>query len=141
MLTRVPWWGWFALVLITLYAIYNPLDASLYHMWVQSWPWWWSVKALLTLAILALLGVIIDATWRSIGVIGIVVVVTLLGLLLWVVADLGYSLALAHSAGWLTQLLAAIVLTVGLRWARVWRIVTGRTQVDEDGSHPDAAAR
>lgn len=131
MLARIPWWGWFCIILFTLYALYNPAEFSIFHMWADRWEGMLSAKVLITAVIATLVGIIVGATWKSIGLIGCIIIVVLLAVMLWVVVDLGFATALVGTAGWITQPIAAVVLTIGLRWARAYRSVTGRLQTDE----------
>lgn len=133
MLARIPWWGWYGIVALTLYGVYNPAGVSVYHMWADDWPLWWSVKFLVSIGLLTAIGVIATATWRSIGLIGVVIVGVLLLIALWVFGDLGLSDLLLRNADWIAQLVVAGILTVGLRWANVVRILTGRVQADVIG--------
>ncbi len=142
MIARLPWWGWLGAVTVGLYALYNPGGRSLYHMWAEGWPMWLSAKVLLTFAVLAMLGVVCTATWRSIGVVGCAVLALLIAAVLWLLTDLGLSRRLAEAAGWLAQPLVAVVVTVGLRWSRVWFAITGRRAADtyatDESHHHDA---
>jgi hypothetical protein len=141
LLARIPWWGWFCIILFTLYAIYNPAEVSVFHMWADRWEGMLSVKVLVTAAVATLVGVIVGATWKSIGLAGSLVILGLLAVMLWVVVDLGFAEAILGSAAWITQPIAAIVLTIGLRWARAYRTVTGRVQTDESDIEDQTAAR
>lgn len=132
MLRRLPWWGWLAVVWAVLMAAYNPTGASVYHLWEQGlWPL--PLRLLATACVLAAIGLLCVATWKSIGLAGVVLMGVLVGLLLWTAVLYGAldpaSSLLPHL---LPQVVGAVVLTVGLRWAYVWRRATGQVIV-EDG--------
>jgi hypothetical protein len=134
----VPWWGWLTMVGSTLYAAYNPSGYSVWHMWAGeiagaiSIP----VRLLLTLFVLAAISIWCFATWRSLGAIGITVLIGLMALGLWIATDLGADPSSGLVPHLLPQALIAILLTIGLRWAWVWRRMTGQVVVDDSDPGP-----
>jgi hypothetical protein len=137
---RIPFWGWLLLILITLYAIYNPLGLCIVGLWLAGDDVALPVKLLATAVPLALLGLCAYGTWRGIGLLGIALLATLLGLGLWVLANYGvFDPADAGFWAGLAQPLLAVVLTVGLQWPKIWRGATGQVSVDDlDGSAREA---
>ena len=94
-----------------------------------------SPLSLMVLAgLLLLIGYIIylRATLRSIGGIGVVLVLALVGALLWVLYDMGL-LDLQNSSlnTWLGLLALSIVLGVGLSWSHVRRALSGQADMDD----------
>lgn len=138
MLARIPFWGWFVIILITLYVIYNPWGFSLYHMWasgefIHLLPF----KALATLVPLALMGLVIHGTASSTSWLGLTVMIMLVITGVWSVHSLlAFDLLNAYLWGWLSQPLAAIVLTMGWQWPKIWRRSTGAVSVND----PDTPA-
>ncbi|PWC31252.1 DUF6524 family protein [Azospirillum sp. TSO35-2] len=74
----------FALMLV--FGIYNPFGYSYYH-WLMSDSGDWTVKLFAGVTIAFLLFIHIQATWRSMKLIGVTLIVLLAGSLVWVLAD------------------------------------------------------
>ncbi|MEQ9812745.1 MAG: DUF6524 family protein [Azospirillaceae bacterium] len=120
--------GAFVLVIAT----FNPTEYSFYH-WVAG-----GTDANLPLKIVAglvlLIGYIIylRATWRSIGIIGVVLVVALLAAFTWLLVDAGWiSLSNPGTVAWLVIIVLAVVMAVGMSWSHVRRRLSGQYDVDE----------
>ena len=133
---HVPFWGWLLLILATLYAIYNPLGFCVLGLWFLGDEVALPVKLLVTAIPVALLGLYVYGTWRSIGLVGIAILAILLGLTLWVLAYFGiFDPADAGLWSWMAQPLLALILAVGFQWSRIWRGATGQVSVDDIDAH------
>jgi hypothetical protein len=133
---HVPFWGWLLLIVVTLYAIYNPLGFCVLGLWLLGDEVALPVKLLVTAIPVALLGLYVYGTWRSIGLVGIAILAILLGLTLWVLAYFGiFDPADAGLWSWMAQPLLALILAVGFQWSRIWRGATGQVSVDDIDAH------
>jgi len=122
------WLGAFAL----LSATYNPSPYN-YIRWAEG-----AISQSLPLTLLAglvlAIGYIIyvGATLRSIGLFGAALVVAVMGLLVWVLADFGIlSLQNPKISLWLGIFIASLVLGVGLSWSIIRQRLSGQATVDE----------
>lgn len=138
LLRSIPIWGWFLLILLNVYALYNPSGLSIFHLWMAANEVALPVKLLLTAFALLGFGLYVYGAWRALGPIGLVVITLIIVLCLWA-ADF-YGLMDARDASlwsWLIQPLMSVVLTVGFQWPKLWRAATGRVEVED----PDTPAR
>jgi len=134
----MPWKGFFARLLASLvlvYATFNPTGMSYYH-----WALVPLAKAIGSFnALKFLAGVILVAAWvvflqatkRSIGWKGALLVAAICGGLIWLLAEwhvvnAASSTALTH----LGLLVTAVILTIGMSWSHVSRRLTGQTDTD-----------
>lgn len=124
-------WRWlFAFVLLA--ATYNPTPYN-YVRWAVA-----HGQAHLSIAVLAglvlLIGYIIylRATLRSIGPVGMILVLGVVGAGLWVLYDLGLlTLDNANLNTWLGLAALSLVLGVGLSWSHVRRYLSGQSDIDD----------
>jgi len=126
LLTR--WLAAFAL----LTATFNPTPYN-YVAWAQDYG-----RSNLSIAVLAglllLVGYIIclRATLRSIGALGMTLVLAIFGALVWVLVDFGVlELGNDSLTVWIGLVALATVLGIGLGWSHVRRAITGQTDVDD----------
>jgi len=124
----LPRWA-FAFVLLA--ATYNPTEWN-YTTWAMK-----NGQENLSVAVLCGLLLIIGyiiymrATMRSIGVIGMVLVLALVGALLWVGFDLGWINFDNPTANtWIGLVTMSIVLGIGLSWSHIRRSLSGQSDVD-----------
>ena len=120
----------FAFVLIA--ATYNPTELN-FLRWAQS-------NYVEQLPLTVLLGLILTiayiiylrATLRSIGALGMFLVLAVVAALLWVLYDFGL-LALDNTDAmvWLGILALSVVLGIGLSWSFVRRALSGQFDVDD----------
>ncbi len=76
--------------------------------------------------------IFVIATRRSLGTLGTVLGVALLGTGIWLLVDLGMvNVGSARTVTWLGLLTLATLLAIGLSWSHVWRRLTGQLEVDE----------
>lgn len=137
-LRNIPFSGWFILMIILCYGIANPSGISLYGMWVAGVSLPISVQVLITLIIAIILLMTVKQTFRSLGLIGLVVYVLIIAALLWVLSDFGFLEAAADTAIYWVQIPLAFLLTLGMQWPKIRLAVFGERTVD-DPETPDHA--
>jgi hypothetical protein len=126
MLARVPLWGWFLVMTLATYWMYNPV-ASVYQLWTSTavttaLPW----KLLITAATTTFFGLVILETKRNIGFFGVAIILTLVGLFGWgLYTSAGLALFHVEILQWLIQIVISCILTVGWQWPKIWRSATG----------------
>ena len=84
--------------------------------------------------VLLLIGwvILLAATQRSLGVLGLLLGATLLGGVVWLLVDIGLlSVGSMSSATWVGLFCLALLLAVGLSWSHVWRRLTGQFDADD----------
>ena len=120
----------FALLLVLL--TYNP---TRYNYVIWSMEQYQSRLSIVVLAgLILLIGFIIylRATFRSIGPVGMALVVAVLGAIIWVLADFGLlDIDNARFMTWLGLIGLALVLAIGLSWSHVRRAISGQSDVDD----------
>ncbi len=118
--------------LVLVLATYNPSGYSWVH-WLQH-----SSNRLdpllLLAAVLLVIGwvIFLRATARSLGLFGSLLVLALFGTLVWAMVYYGWlSLDDASTLSWVTLILLAVLLAVGISWSHIRRRLTGQVDVDE----------
>lgn len=122
-------WG-FAFLLLA--ATYNPTQWN-YVAWAST-----SGRENLSVAVLCGLILIIGyiiytrATMRSIGVVGMVLVLGVVAALLWVAYDMGWvSFENPTANTWVGLVAMSLVLGIGLSWSHVRRRLSGQADMDD----------
>jgi hypothetical protein len=121
-----------SLLLVTV--TYNPTDYS-FVAWLSAA----SPEAPLgpehfVVGVVLLIGwvILLAATQRSLGPLGLILGGCLLGGVVWLLTDIGWlDLANFKSATWVGLVCVAALLAVGLSWSHVWRRLTGQFEVDD----------
>lgn len=133
MLARIPFWGWFLIILATLYTIYNPLGYSLWHMWTLFDPsTLMPYNIMATLMVLVILGLVLHGTTRAMSWWGLLVMITLVAVGLWCLHSLiAFNIMSMLFWSWAAQPLLALIFTVGWQWPKIWRRATGTVSVDD----------
>lgn len=132
--------GRFVAALVLVYGTFNPEGYSFFHWAVnplirgqmdivrQQVP----VKLLVGLLLVAVWVFLLQATRRSIGWMGAILMLGILGALVWALIDWHVlnptsSRAIAH----VVLAALALVLTIGMSWSHVTRKVTGQVDTDD----------
>jgi len=124
----------FAASLILILATYNPAGVSYYH-WIRTGMTASSLGPEHFVAgILLLIGwvILLAATQRSLGPLGLMLGVALLGGLVWLSIDVGLlDVDSVSEVSWIVLVCIAFIMAVGLSWSHVWRRLTGQFEVDD----------
>lgn len=115
----------FVLSAALLVATWNPTGHSWVHQLKALFPKLNGLFALFTVLLTIAWVVVFRTMWRSLGVLGVVLLSALLGALVWVGIDLGLVIGNRSVGAWLVLFLITVVHTVGLSWGDVKRRVNG----------------
>lgn len=119
--------GAIALVLLT----YNPSGHSFYH-WIAEAPGGiTAVKAFLGVLLLIGWVICLRTAYVSLGWLGVVLGVALLGTFVWLLFDVGLLQAQGTAAiVWIGLVIVGAVLGLGLSWSLIRARATGQVEVD-----------
>jgi len=129
------WSNFFIRLLVAaflVFATYNPSGYSWVHWLQQSDN---KLDPLIVVAgVLLLIGwvIFLNATARSLGFFGSLLVLMLFGSLLWAMVSYGWlSLDNPSTLSWVALTLLALLLAIGVSWSHVRRRLTGQVDVDD----------
>jgi hypothetical protein len=75
---------------------------------------------------------LLAATQRSLGPVGLLLGAALLGGLVWLSIDFGLlDINSVSELSWIILVCIAALLAIGLSWSHVWRRLTGQFEVDD----------
>lgn len=133
MLNRIPFWGWFILILVTLYSVYNPLGFHLVNMWAQYDPIdYLPLKVLATLIALSFIGLVIHGYINSTSFLGFIIMILLVTSTIWSIYYIvDFNILSLTLWAWIGQPILAAILTVGWQWPKIWRRSTGAVSVND----------
>lgn len=117
---------------ILLAATFNPTKFDYYHWAVQNYAASLPLTVLLGLLLVIAYIIYLRATLRSIGPLGMTLVLAVVAALFWVLYDWGY-LTLENNATntWLGLFALSAVLGIGLSWSLVRRKLSGQADMDD----------
>jgi hypothetical protein len=122
--------GALALVLLT----FNPSGYSAWH-WITGAIGAGAFGPIHAIAIVLLIigwVIVIIATRQSLDTLGVVLASLALAAIVWLLIDIGILSAGSVSAvTWIVLVCLAVVLTVGMTWAHIWRRMTGQVSVED----------
>lgn len=124
----IRWVAAFAL----LAATFNPTPWN-YARWARA-EYSAQLPLVVLLGLILLVGYIIylRATLRSIGGLGMALVLAIVGALIWVLYDYGIlDLSNRNFTVWLSLLALSFVLGIGLSWSLVRRKLSGQADIDD----------
>ena len=117
---------------LLLAATYNPTDWNFTRWVMASGGDMMSVAVLGSLLLIVRYIIYLRATMRSIGPIGMLLVLGLVGALLWVAFDLGWMNFENPTANtWIALVAGSFVLGIGLSWSHVRRRLSGQADMDD----------
>jgi hypothetical protein len=118
--------------LLLVLATFNPSGISYYH-WLTQEPTH-PGAARVIVGVLLLIGwvVYVTATKRSLGLLGVSLLVALFAALLWLLAERGWLQLGANAlTQWIALIIAGLILGVGMCWSFVRRALSGQADVDQ----------
>jgi hypothetical protein len=77
--------------------------------------------------------ILLAATQRSLGFLGLLLGGALLGGVVWLLVEHGWlNVNTLSSATWVGLICVSTLLAIGLSWSHVWRRLTGQFEVDDN---------
>jgi hypothetical protein len=120
----------FALALVLL--TFNPSGYSFVHMLEHGFPQITPLEAVLGVVLLIGWFVYLGATLRSIGVLGMALAVALFAALIWLIVSWGWiTLSDRSVIAWISLVVLALVLAVGMSWSHLYLRWSGQATVDD----------
>ena len=121
-----------AMALVMVLATFNPTGYSFYHWAMAPSDGNLPVKVFAGVGLLILYVIFLRATWRSIGPIGVGLVLAFFGALIWMafyygLLEPGQTTALTYVG----LVLVATVMAIGLSWSHVRRRLSGQYDMDD----------
>lgn len=128
--------GRIVLPFVLVYGTWNPSGQSFYHWAIAPFfsgtPAIGPVKVVVALFLLAGWVIVLQATWRSLGLGGVILIAGILGALVWLLIAKGGAFQ-PHGATAFSHLglvALSLLLAIGMSWAIVRRKLTGQVEVD-----------
>ncbi|MCF6272789.1 MAG: DUF6524 family protein [Rhodobacteraceae bacterium] len=116
-----------AAALILVFITYNPTSLNYVRWAIDNTASNLSVVILLGLILFVAYAIFIRATLKSIGKIGIAMILSVIGVLLWVLYDKGLlDPASATAMTWIGLIALSLVLGIGLSWSIIRRRISGQ---------------
>ncbi len=120
------------LAFVLLTATYNPTQWNFVRWAMAHYTDMLSVTVLAGLVLLVGYIIYLRATLRSIGLFGMILVLSVAGTLIWVLFDQGFiDLSNPTINTWLAIVILSLVLAIGLSWSIVRRKISGQADVDD----------
>lgn len=121
----------FIAALFLVFASYNPSSYSYYHWVVNRGDS--SLPLLLIAGIALLIGwlIFLRATMRSLGLLGIILVLALLTCFVWLAIDFNIVSLGSRVFVNLVLVICASVLAIGMSWSHIRRRMSGQADVDD----------
>ena len=121
----------FIAALFLVFATFNPSTYSYYHWVINRGDS--SLPLLLIAGIALLIGwvIFLRATMRSLGLIGVGLLVALLACFVWLAIDFNVVSLGSQVFVYIMLIICSLVLAVGMSWSHIRRRMSGQTDVDD----------
>lgn len=121
--------------LVLVLATYNPSGWSFVHWLKNAFSNGGLGPEHFVVGIVIVIGwvILLTATQRSMGTLGLVLEGLLFGGLVWLLIDVGIlDLDSVSEFTWVILIILSLMLAIGLSWSHFWRRLTGQFEVDAD---------
>lgn len=120
-----------ALVLLT----FNPSGNSYCHWVARDFPHLSALQVLSGIALIIGWVIYVTATHRSLGRLGVILLMALFAALIWLAVQNGWLHLTGGKVAWIVVLATGLILGIGMCWSFVHQRLSGQTDVDEVSSH------
>ena len=120
---------------VLVLATYNPTGWSFVHWLKQAFSTSSAGPEHFVVGVLVLIGwiILLTATQRSMGTLGLILGGALFGGVVWMLVDFGVlRIDSVSEFTWVILIILSLMLAIGLSWSHVWRRLTGQFDTDED---------
>ncbi len=136
-LASMTFLSWFIVTTVALFMWYNPA-MSVYHIWTE-YDITVTAKVAISLFPTLVLGLIVYGSFRTMTVIGLLVLLSIIGVFLWLFYSAsGVNIFSMSFIEWASQPILGFILTMGWQWPKIWRQMTGVVSTVETGGNNSA---
>ena len=122
----------FAFALVLVFATYNPSGYSYFHWAESTLPKFTPLLAICGLLLLITWGIYIRATFRSLGIFGLLLAGAFFSSFVWLFYDLGWlQVDNVGVITWVVQVVISLLLAIGMSWSHIRRRLTGQVDIDD----------
>ena len=122
----------FLISLVLVLGTWNPSGYSYTHWLSRTLPDITAPVAFTGVVLLIGWVMFLHATLESLGFLGIILAAAFFGSLTWLFFDQGWLSFENNVVSWVSLILIAAILTVGMAWSHIWRRLSGQVDVDVD---------
>ncbi|MCB1865091.1 MAG: hypothetical protein KDG50_06645 [Chromatiales bacterium] len=120
------------LALLLVFATYNPEGHSFYHWAIAPPMEITAIKVFVFVALLIGWVILLRATLRSLGPVGMVLAIAFFGTLAWLFLDwMNLDPGNTRIMTYVIELCLALVLAAGVSWSHVRRRISGQLDIDD----------
>lgn len=122
----------FVFALVLVFATYNPSAYSYYHWAEGVFPKFTPALAICGLFLIIAWGIYLRATFRSLGVIGLILAGAFFASFVWLFYDLGWlDTNNVGAMTWVVLVIVSLLLAIGMSWSHIRRRLTGQVDIDD----------
>jgi hypothetical protein len=127
----------FVFAILLVGATYNPEGVSYYHWVIPALPQFSPEKAVVGVLLLIGWVIFLQATWRSLGLLGLTLTLAFLASVTWLLISWGWIAEDSPRAVvYTSQVILSVILAVGMSWSYIRRRLSGQVDVqDVDEAH------
>ena len=127
----------FVFAILLVGATYNPEGVSYYHWVIPALPQFGPEKAVVGVLLLIGWVIFLQATWRSLGLLGLTLTLAFLASVTWLLISWGWIAEDSPRAVvYTSQVILSVILAVGMSWSYMRRRLSGQVDVqDVDEAH------
>ena len=125
----------FILSLLLVLSTWNPTGYCYVDWFLAHFPAISAEVAFVGVVLLIGWALFLNATLAALGFFGILLATAFFGTLTWVLFDQGLITAKSDVVTWVTLVVLAGILALGMSWGNVWRKLSGQVEVREDHHH------
>ncbi len=133
--TTITWSGIglrFLSALLLVFLTYNPSEFSYYHWAIIQLVDNFSVaKVFIGIVLIIGWAIFLRATSRSLGKIGLILTTGFFVTLVLLLQQLGFKVTSLEGIVYVVLVVLAAIMTVGMSWSHIRRLLTGQVDVDE----------
>jgi hypothetical protein len=120
----------FSVVLV--FASFNPSGYSYFHWMKSIFPHINPYIALCGVLLVIGWAIYLNATLRSLGLLGVSLALLLMACIVWIFVDLGwFNWQNMNGMAWVGLAIIAVILAVGISWSHIRRRMTGQVDTDD----------
>jgi hypothetical protein len=125
-----------AAALALVLATFNPGGYSYVHWIAHGFPHLSAAQGVVGIALVICWVVYATATLRSLGALGVLLLLALFAALVWFAVDRGWlAIGGGRAVAWIALVATGLILGIGMCWSSLRRSLSGQADVDEVDSH------